>query len=538
MPNETEAGTGGGFMNFLRGVPEMITPGPDAGRIGMAIWAASEGGPGALMSVLDSFKAEDMRRYKTVSSPEFQDYVDELVTSGRAASKSEAIQLAQKVFPGAKGYKPPMAPELMAIDAPTGTPGSLATEGPSMPDRQEIDMPQLPPVPAEDRIGADAAKYVQNRVAAGGTDGEVAMAKYTKMGLTPGLTQQLMQDNIARARELNKDNPDYLMTPKLDARSGNVGFEAELNKNIFPPIVEVTDPTTGEKRYRDIRDELPDRDWNTLPDGRLEMTGWSKRREAREGAIGLQEAKDYVPGQPVPAAGSGAPGTGPVSSKMLPGFSGRDKDFVEKQAAEAAQLKAAADSKREANRRAMDIDRAANDQMVDNIEAFITDQSLPGADIGDIALMPRLFGKAGEIAGDIIYQGKQTAKSYLPNAYPDLKGLNVQIDSFLGNLARRYGGEKGVLTEKDIARMRNVFDVTNLVQSGAFDITAQIRENLHSIAERQYVDGWKPKKGDRRVGGDLNPIDEPEVQAPAAASGATPEQTEAFRNSFKKAGSQ
>lgn len=526
-PLMTGEDSGNGFMGFLKGIPSALTPGPDAGRIGLAIWAASEGGPGGLMNALNSFKQEDAMRQEQVMQPEFQQLVKTLMSDGKTTMQ-EAVDQAAKFYPGAKGYQVKSLKTMQAQDAPLNAESKAAgLTAPSMPDRTRVDIPALPSVPLTTQLKYEAADAKYNAIHQGGIAGEVASAQAFGTPITPDLAKRIMDSG----KEIVGQNPDWEHEIGVD-KLGNFTIKAS-ERNIVPGMVKTADgtmkPITAMPGYEHM-DLLP-----TKFPGFYEAKP-SKAWEAEQSALGSKRAVYQPLWQPGGMPGSTTPATedgGKVSARYKPGMSAADMETEQKnlegqqttdRSSEAARAKAVQNYK---------IEIGKNAQMVSEIKARITDEALPVKNADDMYTPGKswLPETVSNLLGNSLYQLSQAAKSTDPTHYQALDKLNKATDGLIGQLARTYGGEKGVLTEKDIDRMKRIFQLRDYTRDGANVAMDEVLDIVNSIAQRRLIEGWVPGEGDKLVGGDrVNELlklggdtgaEAPAAKAPSAAPVAT-----------------
>lgn len=325
MPDPTQ--TPGFFSqagSFLKDLPSALVPGENAGRTALMIWAASKG-PQALIGVSDYFNQQDMRRYKTVSDPEYQDYVAKLEEQNRAtgldpaSARSQAIQEANKLYVGAKGYEPSMGKELTAVD--------LAPGGPSAPDRQLIDMPQLPPPDKVERMKADIADAQSKMWHAQGPEAD-AFRERTAFGQVGTSTAaQIADAQMKYAELLGAEHPGQEVSTKY-GKSGPE-YSSKPRDNFVPKFITLFDKdgtpmqvdASGLGVFKDKQMDLV-----FGPNG--EHIGYTNKgflpsETARQNVVGTSEGKYGKPGSGVaPTAGEG----GKISNRLRPGMSPADKD--------------------------------------------------------------------------------------------------------------------------------------------------------------------------------------------------------------------
>lgn len=325
MPDPTQ--TPGFFSqagSFLKDLPSALVPGENAGRTALMIWAASKG-PQALIGVSDYFNQQDIQRYKTVSDPEYQDYVAKLEEQNRAtgldpaSARSQAIQEANKLYVGAKGYEPSMGKELTAVD--------LAPGGPSAPDRQLIDMPQLPPPDKVERMKADIADMQSQKWNEPGVDAQ-AFRERTALGqVGSGTAAQIYDAQLRYAEQLASLHPNQEISTKY-GKSGPEYSGKPRDPNFVPKQIILFDKDgtpmpvspTGLATFQDKQ-----LDPVYGPDGELigyTNKGFLPQETARQNVVGTSEGKYGKPGE----GGFTADAPGKVTRRLRPGMSPADKD--------------------------------------------------------------------------------------------------------------------------------------------------------------------------------------------------------------------
>lgn len=437
--------------------------------------AVGNGDLGGLLRADEFFRQQDAARAATVSSLPFKQTLAAMIDQG--VPPEQALEQTIKLFPLAEGY----SPNYRTVQ-PAELPDGLA--GP--PQAQRI--PVLPPSAPGELIQATDEETRLNAYNAPGPYGAAARAAGAKVPISSGLAQALQDETLKRLRSSDAFTT-HEMGVQIDGR-GNVLLNAkERTQPLYPEGF--TSQVAGFERFREVPTVYP---------GVVTIEAdpaYEARTTAAAGVVGRTEGEQTRLG-----TGSLAPsavGKTPAEIEADKARSAAERTLATQQQGAAAKL-----------RTQIRDDLAFNEGVVAGIEPYITDRALPREDY----FTPDIPGAAG----DLIYQGTQKLKTYAPNAFPDLAALTQQSEGMLGNIARRYGGEKGVLTEKDVARMRPLLPGEGDSQRMARAKLQRIRVQVNEIAARRLDPSWQPDSP--LVGADLKPL--PGGRSGGAASPALP----------------
>lgn len=442
--------------------------------------AVGNGDLGGLLRADEFFRQQDAARAATVSSLPFKQTLAAMIDQG--VPPEQALEQTIKLFPLAEGY----SPNYRTVQ-PAELPDGLA--GP--PQAQRI--PVLPPSAPGEMIQATDEETKLRAYGDPGAYGSVARAVGAGVPYRSEDAITLQEETLRRLRR----SPEFLTYEtgvNFDGR-GNVTLQTkERAMPLFPEGM--------------VPRELTDLGFRaaltpfTTGDGSGVVTierdpAYEARTTAAAGVVGRTEGEQTRLG-----TGSLAPsavGKTPAEIEADKARSAAERTLATQQQGAAAKL-----------RTQIRDDLAFNEGVVAGIEPYITDRALPREDY----FTPDIPGAAG----DLIYQGTQKLKTYAPNAFPDLAALTQQSEGMLGNIARRYGGEKGVLTEKDVARMRPLLPGEGDSQQMARAKLQRIRVQVNEIAARRLDPSWQPDSP--LVGADLKPL--PGGRSGGAASPALP----------------
>lgn len=297
---------------------DWMPSGEDAGRIGLAIWAASEGGPGGLINTLNNFKQEDMLRAKTTSDPDFQRAVHGFMADGKTTAQ-EAIDRAAKLYPGAKGYKAITAPGLQQIDLPPDVMGP--------PESRMMDIPQFPELSAGVKLRDTKTQWQIDATNQPGPLGEANRAKIFGGVLDADTANQFYNYQLGLAHADDREHPGTSTTTSFDSQGG-AKFKSAINSDMFPPHVFVKNPETDEYEAKTPQEIMPNNQFSQMPNG-----GW-KNEGLKPGYTAEETSRGSKRGTVEPLFGheDGGEAAGPMSDYMRthPGASGQDVDLEAK----------------------------------------------------------------------------------------------------------------------------------------------------------------------------------------------------------------
>lgn len=510
MPDPTQ--TPGFFSqagSFLKDIPSALVPGENAGRTALMIWAASKG-PQALIGVSDYFNQQDMQRFKTVSDPEYQDYVSQLEQDKRASgmdpaeARRQAIADASKVYVGAKGFVAPEA--LSAVDAAPG--------GPSLPDR--IKMPQLPPPDKVARMKVNIATAQENAWNSDSVEGQAFRDRTTVGFITPGVAAELQDKNLNYTSALNARHPGQTTSAKVGKNGPEFSSSYDPNANIplnFP-IYDRNGERVGEIPTK-MHPAFLDMDLQLSPDGTTYTNrGWRPDAKAAAETRGKFEGKWGNPDaanpadQPIYSAAPSRVNTpNPQNPLAVPierprNMSPGQFEMFMKDTGKRAEIDAANEEKRKLQERDWNIQHATAMADLDNVRKAI----VPDAFLAKTINKKSAYDNLKMLGAKPIAWVK---KELLSTGYgAEEAKLARSVTDMLSRFARSFGGEKGVLTEADVGRMRSVLpDASDGTMEQALSKIAELQEYMDEIMTRRRLSNWAPAEGDRLVDYNLMPIE-------------------------------
>lgn len=313
-----------GWGSYLLGLPGKVLPSADsAGRAALTIWAASQG-PQALLGVSDYFRQLDLQQYKTVSDPDYQDYVKQLEKQNTengmdpASARRDAISAASKVFVGAKGFVPPEATENVPLE-------TLPSDVMGPPQSKLISMPQLPPVDSMERMKSNIAKAQKNMWDASGPEADAFRQRTTFGTVGADTAAQIYDGQLKNAEILGARYPGQEISTKY-GKSGPEYSGKPRDPNFVPKTLVLYDKDgTPVPIDASAHPAFTDKQMDPVfgADGNIvgyTNKGFLPQETARQNVVGTSEGKYGKPDS------YGPEGAGKVTRRLRPGMSPADKD--------------------------------------------------------------------------------------------------------------------------------------------------------------------------------------------------------------------
>lgn len=442
----------------LQYIPETLAPEEQAKRLETFRQIPLHSWP----TLINHFQVEDQKATAMMQTPEYQQILQQ--------GGPEALR--------AFGMPPP--PQVLAAqDAPLSPESQAQGLGaPSLPNRTRQAI--LPPIPPEELVKRFNAQDQLAYRSASGPQGE--MDRRTMAGVG-----QTLEQKLAEKRAL----------------------DAVTSQRDFVPVF-------GGGAAR------PGAAGTATPEGQVFDLGNGQFALA-DGTLVAKPAGPTTPATTEPAPLAGQPMAGRTEEQfppvdILPGES--LSSFEQRKQAREMDMRAAltvqADQRKLVRQRAIQRDKivagvqgdqAYMETILKTVESKITEKALP---------QEKNFGPGPlGIAQDVFYQGTQL--THTKNAYPEQASLMRSVKGILGQIARRYSGEKGVLTEQDVGRVSELLPVETDTRETARIKIKDLRTVTDEIAARRLDPAWKPPAGARLVGPDLQPIEAAASTAPAGA---------------------
>lgn len=415
--------------------------------------AVGNGSVGGLLSADEFFRRQDADRAAIVSSLPFKQTLAAMIDQG--LPPEQALAQTIKLFPMAEGF----SPNYRTVQ-PQALPDGLA--GPP----QQQRLPVLPPSAPGELIQATDEQTKLDAYGAPGAYGAAARMAGAKVPISSEVAQALQDETLKRLRS-SESFTTYEMGVQVDGK-GNVLLDAKERKQpLFPEGF--TQRVAGFERFREVPSVYPGV-VTIEPDPAYET-----RTTAAAGVLGKAE------GMVTPITGGKTPG---------------EIEAEQSQRMEGIKAGATSLAARDKLERQVRDDLAFNSAITSGLEPYINDKALPAKDY----FQP----EAGGVVAELANRATQYLRSFAPNTYPDAAKLEQQGEGLLGQIARRYAGENGVLTEKDVERIRAIIPNRYDTQAMARDKLARINAQVEEVAKRRLDANWTPDS--RRVGANLKPI--------------------------------
>lgn len=444
--------------------------------------------------IFHEYKTEDRQNAETMQS---QVYRDIYAQGGPAALRA---------------FNMPLPPQVLAAqDAPLSAEAQARGEtAPSLPDRVRQDI--MPPIPPEELVKRFKANTQLSVYASGNVDDIRAIA-----GLPPTVAYEVGRQRALR--EAQNQEPHLPVFGGGGAPTATTprpvapGMKPGGNQGVQTPQGRYYD--LGNGQYADERGTIVD----AIPTGATAVPATVEPADAAAPTTA-----------PAPMAGRAIEDRFPPI-QILPGES--PETFEQRKKAREADIQLALSGDKAAQalatKRQLERDNLLNqvredqaymDTVFSQLDPLISDKSLP--------LRENFPSSIGGTVRDLFYQGRQM--THTRNAYPEQAELMRVANGVLGQISRRFSGEKGVLTDKDVeVRARPLVPDERDSQETARRKVAQLKAFGAELAARRLDPNWQPPPGENRIGDDGKPV----AGTTSDPAGATP--TAAPARSYSRA---